>query len=456
MNGIIAWPEGNDVVLSVKLTQQTDEGMEDVNLDAIDGRPDVRVLLGNQTDCHCPFTITHPNIINIECNESMRAGSYAVVISIKMNGVDMRSYEPAGFRIVKYNEQANVDFDEHQGAQTATMSMTFCLKPQVVVEGRNSYQIWLDEGNEGSLQDFIDGLIETHSITPTVIEQVVQADIIGEDNYVYHYQNGRYVKTDIYCKGDKGDNLTWDDLTDEQKREIAGVRQEVIPALKNQVLSELCKGTLSGEITLEEGVTTIDTYRFQRTNIEKLILPEGVTTISTCAFAACQQLVEVDFPSTLSSILDRAFQDCHLLEIILPLNLSTCHIAAFVPNNYLEYMAVPPGYSAQLFVNFDAVGSSVFKTFVYTGPNVFLYGYTRVTKGLVLLYNGVSHIVGIMGNVSNVLIYVPDELYDAYQNTDDTSWTAAYRQRIRKLSTYTYEGGLDFIRRVKEKYGMTD
>ena len=443
------------MVLNVTITRMTETGeTEDFVLDECDEWT-AKVYDGLGRDTGCSLWQSGRNVISLDLQDTLAIGSYSVEVTALVNGRDVRAYETDVFRIVGSNGLANVTLDAQGGEASADLDLTFQVLPQIVTEGKNSYQLWREAGNEGSLQDYIDGLIETHSITPTVIEQVVQADIIGEDNYVYRYQNGRYVKTDIYCKGDKGDNLTWDDLTDEQKREIAGVRQEVIPALKSQVLSELCKGTLSGEITLEEGVTTIDAYRFQKTNVEKLILPEGVSSIGTSAFSQCTRLVEVDFPSTVSTIGNTAFQNCHLKEIILPLNLVTCRSDAFVPNSYLEYMAFPPGFSAPLFGNFDAVQTDVFKTFVYTGPDVFLYGYTRVTKGLVLLYNGVSHIVGISGNISTVLIYVPDELYDAYQNTDDTSWTAAYRQRIRKLSTYTYEGGLDFIRRVKEKYGMT-
>lgn len=67
--------------------------------------------------------------------------------------------------------------------------------------------------------------------------------------------------------------------------------------------------------------------------IRKVILPEGVLTVGNRAFSG-SNLEETNFPSTLTNIEYRAYEDTHIKEVILPDNCSSLGERSFC-NNYL-------------------------------------------------------------------------------------------------------------------------
>lgn len=456
-NSKLSWVRGNDVILNVTLTRMTETGdTEDFILDECDEWA-AKVYDGLGRDTGCPLWQAGQNVISLDLQDTLAIGSYSVEVTAKVNGRDVRAYETDVFRVVGSNGLANVTLDAQGGEASADLDLTFQVLPQVITEGKNSYQLWLEQGNTGTLQDFIDGLIETHEITPTVIRYEAHADIIGQDNYVYHWENGRYVKTDIYVKGDNGDNLTWDDLTEEQKREIAGVSQEYRQDIKDGVASQLNNGTLSGTVHIAEGTTIIRHYMFSGCGVTEVVLPDTVETLQTYAFYNCAQLTALELPDSITTIMTNCFAYCTALtELILPKNLTVLDNIAINYMANLKYIAAPPYLTTPLVANQNYLGSNR-RMLVYTGAQIHtFYGGTGWQIGAVLLHDEVvTPPVGstaITFNGGNArAIYVPDGLVESYRASSYWTSQANYFQ---PLSLLTDPEALDFIRRVRERYGM--
>lgn len=97
--------------------------------------------------------------------------------------------------------------------------------------------------------------------------------------------------------------------------------------------------TISGEVTINEGVTEVRQYLFEGctlltgvnmpssimtigfsafsgTGVENITLPDGVTIINSQAFSQCKSLVNVHFSAALQSIKGSAFNSCTALRLI--------------------------------------------------------------------------------------------------------------------------------------------
>lgn len=94
-------------------------------------------------------------------------------------------------------------------------------------DGKSAYDIWLEQGNEGTEQDFLDSLK-------------------GEDGE----------------KGDKGDKMTYDDLTEEEKSDLASRVEVEVPTKTSQLTND------SGYVTIEEVSTAINSAIVSTLNTE--------------------------------------------------------------------------------------------------------------------------------------------------------------------------------------------
>ncbi len=68
------------------------------------------------------------------------------------------------------------------------------------------------------------------------------------------------------------------------------------------------------DITLGEHVSGIGSFAFSRSSLQSITIPEGVETIEYAAFYYCEDLTEVNIPSTVTSIGDKAFAGTPWLE----------------------------------------------------------------------------------------------------------------------------------------------
>ena len=74
---------------------------------------------------------------------------------------------------------------------------------------------------------------------------------------------------------------------------------------------------LSGTIVLPDDVVTIGEYAFSNSNAASVVFGNSLTTIHDYAFSGCSSLsCELHLPSSLTSIGNRAFQNCNLTGIL--------------------------------------------------------------------------------------------------------------------------------------------
>lgn len=77
--------------------------------------------------------------------------------------------------------------------------------------------------------------------------------------------------------------------------------------------------TVSGSITVRDGIKTIAAYSFdENEKITNLVLPESLVGIGEGAFCRCLNLASVSFPSNMLSIGGSAFSECKLTSVTIP------------------------------------------------------------------------------------------------------------------------------------------
>ena len=77
--------------------------------------------------------------------------------------------------------------------------------------------------------------------------------------------------------------------------------------------------TVSGSITVRDGIKTIAAYSFdENEKITNLVLPESLVGIGEGAFRRCLNLASVSFPSNMLSIGGSAFSECKLTSVTIP------------------------------------------------------------------------------------------------------------------------------------------
>ena len=172
--------------------------------------------------------------------------------------------------------------------------------------GKSAYQEWLDMGNEGSVQDFLDslsvkyedlsdkqkedlasrakwdsvtldgsvttrkianGAVEEHKLSDNVRSKLNKIAEGGNGKSAYEIwleQGNRGTETDFLAslKGDKGDKITYDDLTEEDKNDLASRVEVLAPEIPEEVLSEYAKKsevpTKISQLTNDSGYATGD------------------------------------------------------------------------------------------------------------------------------------------------------------------------------------------------------
>ena len=84
------------------------------------------------------------------------------------------------------------------------------------------------------------------------------------------------------------------------------------------------------EIEVCEGVTSIGSFAFWNSNIERVSLPSGINSIRYNSFEDCKKLKDINLPDTISSICNYAFLNCKQLNSIrLPTGLTSLGHNAF-------------------------------------------------------------------------------------------------------------------------------
>lgn len=217
----LAWVDGNDVILKVRMYEKTLSGQTvtetPFDLSACDS---VAVTLCRTFETYTlEYAIdqTEDNCLVVVIPYTIPRGKYSLAVAAQLDDFRVRSFEGGLLAIVKDNSEAITTFSEVDGARGTDTRLTFQMVPDALVRGQNSYEAWKElPGNEGkTLQDYIDEVLDLNGITAECLEATdaantaaenAKADYVGADGYVYRWNvtTQQYEKTDLYVKGAAG------------------------------------------------------------------------------------------------------------------------------------------------------------------------------------------------------------------------------------------------------------
>lgn len=199
----------------------------------------------------------------------------------------------------------------------------------------------------------------------------------------------------------------------------------------------LVDGTLSGEVLLPSGLTSVRRYLcYNFTNVDAVTIPSTVTEILSYAFYATK-ITSINLPSGLTKLDDSALRSTKLTSISLPNTLTYIGNACFRDVTTLnEGIVIPDSVTTlggQAFygcnnISYIDVGTGVptLNSQIFYGCSGLQYVIFRATTPPTLTN------ANVFTNTNNCLIYVPDNSVSVYQ----TSWSSL-SSRIKPLSELT-------------------
>ncbi len=302
----LSWVRGNSVLMTVTLKQKNTDGTETpIDLSTYDAWACKvwRLSAYKKVETEVVVALDQSGHVVLSISGSIPCGTYSVevVCDKELTGgglANRRSYETPVFAVVESNGEAHTTYDVVQCQLSADIEMTFQLTPMATQLGKNAYEMWkeLPGHADKTLQEYIDEVLDLNTITAECEAAIVIAthpDYIGEDNYVYHWTNGAYVKTDIYCKGDPGTGgeVDWDDITDKPTfATVATSGSYNDLSNKPTIPTEVTESTVAGwGFTKNTG-----TYSKPSGGIPKTDLASGVQTSLGKADTALQSFTETD------------------------------------------------------------------------------------------------------------------------------------------------------------------
>ena len=220
-NVTLKLPRGNTALLTTILTEKRSDGTSvPVDLSSYD-EWDARVLrvgtLGVIAADGIRKGLDTQGRVALLLPHTLTCGLYSVEITMVRDDIHRRSFECPVFQIVETNEEVSITYDIVDGMRSADIDIQFQLVPTDTIIGENAFELWKRQsGNEHkTLQDFIDEVLDLNGAAARANQAaeraedaagvMVHPDYIGEDNYVRHWENGGYVRTNIYVKGEQGE-----------------------------------------------------------------------------------------------------------------------------------------------------------------------------------------------------------------------------------------------------------
>lgn len=131
---------------------------------------------------------------------------------------------------------------------------------------------------------------------------------------------------------------------------------------------------VNGDVTIPEGVTTIDASAFvDRLDLTSVSIPESVTNIGAAAFSQCRSLTSVVIPSGVTTLEDRVFDMCSsLASITIPNGITRIGEEAFF-DCCLSSMTIPDSVGS--------IGKDVFRSCDVLREVSIPYAFKDVTSG---------------------------------------------------------------------------
>ena len=156
----LSWVRGNDVLLKVWLYERSmTDGEETLLPFALDDAEGLSVRLVNYygRTYDVSFAVgEESNEIVTDILGTTPTGYYSLEVTLKKGGRAVRSFESGILRIVDTNGEAQTVLTPIESGRHAETEMTIQMVSQAVARGKSAYELWLEAGNEGSLQDYLD------------------------------------------------------------------------------------------------------------------------------------------------------------------------------------------------------------------------------------------------------------------------------------------------------------
>ena len=138
------------------------------------------------------------------------------------------------------------------------------------------------------------------------------------------------------------------------------------------------------ELRLPSSIITIGEYAFAEChNLVKVVI-EGAETIGYSAFRECRALLSISLPSNLILIDDSAFENCTMLgKVKIPASLTKIGVDAFIGCDRIRFDASENSYAKQYAKQY-AIPTSFFDTWEFTVILIVVISVTTVTAYFLL------------------------------------------------------------------------
>jgi hypothetical protein len=164
-------------------------------------------------------------------------------------------------------------------------------------------------------------------------------------------------------------------------------------------------------VQIPNGVTFIDKYAFNSTNITEAVIPSGVTAINMGLFSGCVNLEKVSIPNSVESIDAFAFRGLGITSIVIPEGVKTIGLMAVSGCRFLKDVLLPS--------TLTEIGNAAFNE------------NSQMESVTCLAVNPPSLGANGFGTQTTLNIYVPDGSVDAYKTA--AGWSV-YADRIKSIS----------------------
>jgi hypothetical protein len=214
-----------------------------------------------------------------------------------------------------------------------------------------------------------------------------------------------------------------------------------IPESVNKIESSLLRNCYNlTSITIPESVTSIGNEAFYDCrSLTSIVIPESVTSIGTYTLYNCYNLTSITIPDGVTSIGNYAFQNCYnLTSITIPESVTSIGTYAISSCYRLTNITIPEGVTSiggSMFYNCYALTSiTIPESVTSISDGAFSNCYT--IKNYIFNCNSVPTLsnTNVFNNINkSAIIWVKDELVDAYKSASNWSTYATY---MKPLSWY--------------------
>ena len=225
-------------------------------------------------------------------------------------------------------------------------------------DGLSAYQIWLNNGHDGTEEDFLEWLKGDDGKGIDRIEKTSSDGLV--DTYTIYFTDGTFTTFEITNGGtdqsqENTQGLDFYPLDDGTYGVACGnakyLSEIEIPATYNgKAVTTIVDGAFSScanfkSIAIPDSITSIGDFAFNScTSLTSIDIPDSVTTIGDSTFALCTSLTSIDIPNSVISIDNAAFLNCtSLTSIDIPNSVISIGDFAFENCTSLEQVKLNEG-----------------------------------------------------------------------------------------------------------------